>query len=168
MNQADMHQQRGLTRRQFLTIGWTVAGLIAAGEAAGAIGLFLQPRIREVFGGTVTLGRVDDLKQRLPVGGVPIYFPEARLFLARTQDGFLVMSFRCTHLNQIVDWKESGDQFHCRVHGGLYDRKGEVLGGPPPRPLDLFNMRVEHSYLIVDTSKPIQRKAYQPSQALKA
>ena len=162
-----VHQPpRRLTRRQFLAIGWTVAGLIAAGEAAAAVGLYLQPKLREVFGGQITLGPVTELKRRMPVGGVPIYFPNARMYISRTPDGFLALSQQCTHLKYPIAWMESEDQFHCPSHGALYDRAGECRGGPCPRPLDTFPLRVANGELIVDTSRVIQRQWYAPSQAL--
>jgi Rieske Fe-S protein len=40
-----------------------------------------------------------------------------------------------------------------------------VIGGPAPRPLDLFPIEVVEGQLIVDTSNPIERATYDPSQA---
>ena len=37
--QQSMDEKLGLTRRQFVAVAWTVAGLVATGEALGAIGV---------------------------------------------------------------------------------------------------------------------------------
>ena len=47
----------------------------------------------------------------------------------------------------------------------MFDTKGEVIGGPAPRPMDLFPMDVEDENVVVDTSTPIRRDKFDPSQA---
>ena len=38
---------------------------------------------------------------------------------------------------------DSAGTFSCPCHGGAYDFEGQVIGGPPVRPLDRFQTRVE-------------------------
>ena len=158
----------GLTRRQLLAIGWTVAGLVAAGEAGAATLAFMYPRLDAgSFGGKVNIGTAADAVKDLPN-------PEAkpsenfkntgRFYLTRTSDGLLALYRKCVHLGCVVPWNDAENQFHCPCHGSLYDRKGEVQGGPAPRPLDYFPITLEGGNLIVDTSKQTQRKVYDPSQ----
>ncbi len=54
----------------------------------------------------------------------------------------LALSGECTHLTCPVQKREvekaaPGDEapLRCPCHGGRFSRTGEVLGGPPPRPL---------------------------------
>jgi len=159
----------GLTRRQFLAIGWTVAGLIAAGEAGAATLSFMYPRLEAgAFGGKVIIGSLQDLVKNLPdTKAKPdeTFKNSGRFFLTRTDDGILALYRKRIHLVCVVPWNEQEDRFHCPCHGSLYNRKGEVLGGPAPRPLDVFPISQEGSSLVVDTSKQTQRKAYDPSQA---
>jgi cytochrome b6-f complex iron-sulfur subunit len=75
---------------------------------------------------------------------------------------------RCTHLGCSVPWREDEGQFHCPCHSSLYNRVGEVLGGPAPRPLDIFPIEIVDGQLSVDTGKPISRDKYDPSQATHA
>ncbi len=163
-----MEEKFGLTRRQFLAIGWTIAGLIAAGEAGAATLSFMYPRL-EVggFGSRVTIGSVQDVVKNLPDPKArpdETYKNTGRFYLSRTSDGILALYRKCVHLGCVVPWNEQEDQFHCPCHGSLYDRKGEVQGGPAPRPLDLFPIKDEGGSLVVDTATIIQRKAYDPSQ----
>ncbi|MBI4395998.1 MAG: Rieske 2Fe-2S domain-containing protein, partial [Elusimicrobia bacterium] len=37
----------------------------------------------------------------------------------------------------------------CACHNGRYDLSGRNISGPPPRPLDLFNVRVEGDEVVV-------------------
>lgn len=47
---------------------------------------------------------------------------------------------RCAHLGCPV--KEGGGVFACPCHGGAYDARGLVTAGPPPRPLDRFDVKI--------------------------
>jgi Rieske Fe-S protein len=46
----------------------------------------------------------------------------------------------------------------------LFDRNGEVTGGPAPRPLDIFPVSVKSGEVWVDTSQPTERTHFDPSQ----
>ncbi len=159
-----------LTRRQFLAVAWTLAGLLAAGESVGAVLAFAYPRQEAgAFGGQVAIGSVADIVKSLPDAKArpdETFKNTGRFYLSRTEDGLLALYRKCVHLGCIVPWNDAEDQFHCPCHGSLYNRKGEVLGGPAPRPLDLFAISVADGGLTVDTGQPIQRKVYEASQAL--
>jgi succinate dehydrogenase / fumarate reductase iron-sulfur subunit len=58
----------------------------------------------------------------------------------------------CPHLGCIVRWDGRSDQFRCACHGGTFDRNGNVLAGPPPRPLDHYQSKVEADELLVEVS----------------
>ena len=44
----------------------------------------------------------------------------------------------CTHERCFYDWDDGAAQFACRCHRGFFAVDGEVISGPPPRPLDRF------------------------------
>jgi len=54
---------------------------------------------------------------------------------------------RCAHLGCPVAYSPGSAGYVCPCHGGNYDSRGLVTGGPPPRPLDRVDIKV------VDTSK---------------
>jgi Rieske Fe-S protein len=58
------------------------------------------------------------------------------------KDGYRALSAVCTHLGCRVQWDDSAKHFQCPCHGGIYDRAGNVVSGPPPRPLDQIRARV--------------------------
>jgi menaquinol-cytochrome c reductase iron-sulfur subunit len=55
---------------------------------------------------------------------------------------FIALSTRCMHLGCPVRFVAASERFICPCHGGVYDFRGEVDGGPPVRPLDRFYTRV--------------------------
>jgi len=172
MTQATQTAQKGggLTRRQFLAIGWTVAGLVAAGEAGVAILSFMYPRLPPgSFGGVVNVGPLSDILKDLPdANAKPAdrFVNSGRFYLTRTDDGILALYRKCVHLGCVVPWNATENQFHCPCHGSLYDRRGIVLGGPAPRPLDIFPIKDDGAgNLLIDTGKITKRADYQPSQA---
>jgi Rieske Fe-S protein len=48
----------------------------------------------------------------------------------------LVLSPICPHLGCPVNWHLEQSEFRCPCHGGVFNGKGQVLAGPPPRGLD--------------------------------
>ena len=69
----------------------------------------------------------------------------------KTENGrdFVAMSNVCTHLGCRVRWVEDERKFYCPCHVGIFDEDGNVLAGPPPRPLDRFDVTVEEGRLIL-------------------
>ena len=64
------------------------------------------------------------------------------VFIDREGDGYRALSATCQHLGCSVKWEAKKKQFQCPCHGGLYDREGRVVAGPPPRPLERLRVRV--------------------------
>lgn len=149
--------QPKLSRRSFLGIAFfgTLSLFIATSIAATL--KFLKPQSTGGFGGLVYAGRVEEF----PPGSVS-HVLAGRCYIVRTPQGFLALWQRCTHLGCSVPWVEEADDFHCPCHGSLFDRLGLVLGGPAPRPLDVFPVIIRSGEVWVDTGKPIQRTGFDP------
>ncbi|HEX9676622.1 MAG TPA: ubiquinol-cytochrome c reductase iron-sulfur subunit [Anaerolineales bacterium] len=151
----------GMTRRQFFGFAWlaTLGGLI--GQAGIALLSFLKPTEPEGdFGGQVVAGELAEF----PAGSVS-YILRGRCYIVRLEDGgVLALWQRCTHLGCTVPWREEQGQFNCPCHSSLFTRRGEVIGGPAPRPLDYFPVLLEEGKLVIDTGKPTQRKQFDASQ----
>lgn len=64
------------------------------------------------------------------------------VFIDRSNDGYHALSAVCQHLGCRVNWDDGKQQFLCPCHGGVYDREGRVVAGPPPRPLERLAVRV--------------------------
>jgi len=62
---------------------------------------------------------------------------------------FVALSAVCTHLGCIVTWKPQEKIFFCPCHGGRFSETGEVLGGPPPKPLPRYTVEVRPDEVVV-------------------
>lgn len=65
-------------------------------------------------------------------------------------DHWIALSSRCMHLGCPVRWVEAAERFICPCHGGVYNVRGMVAGGPPVRPLDRFYTRLNTSTGLVE------------------
>ncbi len=55
----------------------------------------------------------------------------------------------CTHLRCVLQWNEETETILCPCHAGSFDRSGNVLSGPPPRPLRRYSAEVRADEIIV-------------------
>ncbi len=63
--------------------------------------------------------------------------------VVRTAEGEVrAFSAVCTHLGCTVQLKPETSQLWCACHNGFYDLGGNVVSGPPPRPLDKYVVNV--------------------------
>ena len=122
---------------------------------------FLAPLSRKAKGTNwIKLGEVDQLE-----AGVPTRFDFAenindawvetqalRGVWIYTDDNekFTVYNGHCPHLACSYGFEKERGIFHCPCHHGLFEMKtGKVVGGPPPRPLDTLETKVEGGVLYV-------------------
>jgi menaquinol-cytochrome c reductase iron-sulfur subunit len=63
---------------------------------------------------------------------------------------WIALSSRCMHLGCPVRYVEAAERFICPCHGGVYDFRGMVAGGPPVRPLDRFYTRMNQQTGLVE------------------
>jgi Rieske Fe-S protein len=63
---------------------------------------------------------------------------------------YVALSSRCMHLGCPVRYVSAAERFICPCHGGVYDFRGLVAGGPPVRPLDRFYTRVNKTTGMVE------------------
>lgn len=55
----------------------------------------------------------------------------------------LVFDPHCTHLGCPLAWSPGSSSFVCPCHGGSFDADGRVIGGPPPRPMIRYEVRIQ-------------------------
>ena len=63
---------------------------------------------------------------------------------------WVALSDRCMHLGCPVRYVQAAERFICPCHGGVYDFRGMVAGGPPVRPLDRFYTRLNPNTNLVE------------------
>lgn len=152
--QPDELNPREISRREFMERSIKAIGaFIGLSLAVPAAGYLIYPALQQQRGGWVRLGRTSELEP-----GVPTLFSvtidkttgwvqsEIDLsFFVVTDDGenFTVMSNICTHLGCRTHWNEEGGYILCPCHDGRFDSHGNVIGGPPPRPLRQVEFQVD-------------------------
>lgn len=156
---------KAFTRRDFVRLGIWGSAVLFLGQLTGSFLQFFWPLKVGAFGGVINLGSVD----QYPPGTVT-RVPAAKLFLAHVPDGLLAINWTCTHLGCVVPWKpeahvDKGGCFCCGCHGSEFSITGEKIGGPAPRPLDLYPITIEDGNVLVDTGTVVEREQYLPSQA---
>jgi cytochrome b6-f complex iron-sulfur subunit len=157
--------QRLVSRRAFLRNA--VLGSVGASLAliGGGFVAFFWNNKTGAFGGEIPV----PLTLVPAVGEAPYRNQGGKFYIINNEDGALAIYWKCVHLGCTVPWNDAEGDFHCPCHGSVYDRFGERIAGPAPRPLDLFPMRVDGNNVIVNTDPEgaIVRDSYDPSQALK-
>jgi menaquinol-cytochrome c reductase iron-sulfur subunit len=160
------NQQPTSSRREFL--GWI--GVATAGIAAFLAGIpivgaiFTPPTRSERIWHPV--GEVDNfnLDETVRVeftdpDAVPWAGPAAQnaAWLRRIGDeDFVCFSVYCTHVGCPVSWREGANLFICPCHGGVFDREGDVVAGPPETPLVRLDVRLREGQVeILATPMPV-------------
>ena len=69
----------------------------------------------------------------------------------QSEQEFIAFAVNCTHLGCPVQWKPDANLFLCPCHGGVYYSNGDVAGGPPPKPLPRYRVRITAGEVEVET-----------------
>jgi menaquinol-cytochrome c reductase iron-sulfur subunit len=51
-----------------------------------------------------------------------------------------------------VRWEKEAHLFMCPCHGGVYYADGTVAGGPPPKPLNQYEVRIVNKEVQIKTA----------------
>ncbi len=90
---------------------------------------------------SVVAATIHELK---PNSGKIFRFGSRPALLIRTGDGeYRAMSATCTHLSCTVQYRKDVQQIWCACHNGMYDLNGRNVSGPPPRPLEQYQVHVQ-------------------------
>jgi menaquinol-cytochrome c reductase iron-sulfur subunit len=65
---------------------------------------------------------------------------------------------QCTHLGCAYHWDETKNEFLCPCHSSLFGMDGKVKGGPAPRPLDQYDVKVEGKKLMLGSLRQSPEK----------
>jgi len=155
-----------VTRRRFMTaVTHSAGGVAAMAFTLPALGFAIGPLFsREPFdwqpiGPTsdfteqTYVTRVLTIVQGIGEAGNSIAYVRKRDPAIDTEpedqyNHFVALSSRCMHLGCPVRFVSAAQRFICPCHGGVYDFRGMVAGGPPVRPLDRFYTRVTSAGMV--------------------
>ena len=131
------------SRRTFLD--WLLGGSLTAVLGSivyPALSFLNTPKRQETAAGQVEAGPVNDEPYRTKGFKIIEYGGEAVIVVRVSDEEFRAFSAVCTHLQCIVEYRKAQDVIWCNCHDGRFNLQGEVVGGPPPRPLQQFSARV--------------------------
>jgi cytochrome b6-f complex iron-sulfur subunit len=135
-------------RRSFLN--WLL-GLWATGVAAAILYPVLRylvpPEIPEAATQSMSGGKAASL---LPNSGRIVPFGSAPAIIIRTAAGeYRAFSAVCTHLSCTVQFRPDLQHIWCACHNGHYDLFGRNTEGPPPRPLEPYDVNIRDDEIVV-------------------
>jgi Rieske Fe-S protein len=141
-----------VTRRDFARFLVLGAGAMAAGN----VGLAAWTQLRTINTGSP---RPIVALDAVPVGATYLFaYPGASdpAILLRLADAQVVaFSQRCTHLGCVVYYQSDEDRWHCPCHEGNFDTaSGDVISGPPTRPLGRIEVEVRDDGVIWALGRP--------------
>src|SRR5215467_2678305 len=111
----------------------------------------VPPPVADLGGDEVVASKVGDLK---PNGSKIFRFGTRPALLVMTAEGeYRAMSAVCTHLSCTVQYRNDLRQVWCACHNGLYDLDGRNISGPPPRPLEAFQIHVRGDEIVVSRKR---------------
>ncbi len=153
-----------ISRRQMLRSGmYGTVGLFMTQALVGA-GVMFWPAKVSGFGGKVLVPK--PLSEFKP-GDPPTKVREGKFWLSRVDEGLIALYWKCPHLGCTVPWTPEENQFHCPCHGSIYDKSGQNVGGPAPRPMDFMEVEVKGEEIWVDTGKITQRPKHDSAHITK-
>jgi len=150
---------RQVDRREFLKLAIFGAGsLLAACFGGAGLTYFLSPAFKQKQDAWVDLGPVGDIPQAGPVkmdyiqrqaDGWTTVEGRSSAWVLREDLNVTVFNPHCTHLGCAYRWDDKREAFLCPCHSGVFDKKGNVISGPPPRPLDRYQAKIEEGRLYI-------------------
>ena len=156
-----MGESKNLSRRNFFQAAiWGIGGLIGIGYGVPAVAYVVGPSLKSQQTQTwMRLGPTSKVELGTPTlftltiqtqTGWIASTEELSVYVLST-DGrtYIAMSNICTHLGCHIRWIAEQNNFFCPCHNGVFDISGSVLAGPPPRPLDRYDVKVENDQLFV-------------------
>ena len=137
-----------MNRRRFVNV-------FLGGSLLGTLGSLLYPVIRflipprqaEAVVKKMAAAKVGELA---PNTAKLFKFGSSPALLINTAEGQLrALSAVCTHLTCTVGYESDTNTLYCPCHNGRFDLSGNVISGPPPRPLETYEIEVAGGDIFV-------------------
>jgi cytochrome b6-f complex iron-sulfur subunit len=135
-----------MKRRKFLNLLLTLLGLTTAGSIVYPLGRFLAPPGEKGKSKQISLKRSEipaGEAKDIPFAGMPA------MVINRPGRGFVAFSRVCSHLGCLVDYDKVRNRIFCPCHAAVFDLEGNVVTGPPPKPLQKLPLKVEGESIVI-------------------
>ncbi len=142
--------KEGVSRRDFLGLASMGTAVVSFLIAMGGIFRMTKATVHYEESRTFKVGKPDEF----PIGTVKV-LDDKNVFIFSDNDGLHAISNVCTHLGCIISAVDWG--FQCPCHGSQFDKSGNVIGGPAPRPLLWLEVsRHVDGNLVVNAAKEVE------------
>ena len=134
-------------RRSFLSLALGTVAAVFSASLLYPLFQFLWPPAAKTGGeGSVAIP-LEEMRvgqsRVVPIRGEPV-------LLIREENKVVALSAVCTHLGCIVKYK-GGGVIHCPCHAASFDLNGNVTGGPAPRPLAYYRVRIVGGRIVIES-----------------
>lgn len=137
-------ERRGFLKRSLLWfLGIFSVGVLA--ETLVVMYRFLMPSRKRIplktfasFSTDILQGEAKEIQLR---GG--------KIILINNEGAIMAFSATCPHLGCSVKWNPNRKEFLCPCHLAAFGKNGQVLNGPPPRPMDQYRVLKEGNIVFV-------------------
>lgn len=156
-----MSSSHSISRRDFVRVVTAVLGTVmAAAIGLPAIGYILAPALKkQASEAWIPAGPLENFPPGEPtlfnftrskVNGWEKTTNSYGAYIIRGDgDKIVAFSSTCTHLSCRVSWKPEENRYTCPCHAGYFDFDGKVIDGPPPRPLDQYETKIEEGTIYI-------------------
>ncbi len=135
-----------MKRRSFLKAALAFLGATTAASFVYPLFRFLVPPPRQKKVNSLVIAKRDvplgDAKE-IVFGGIPA------IVVNRPGKGLIALSRVCTHLGCLVQYDQENKRLLCPCHAGVYDLEGNIVSGPPPKPLTKLPLKVEGETIVI-------------------
>jgi Rieske Fe-S protein len=149
MTSARSADTKQVTRKRF--VDWLLGT-----SAGGFLAAVFYPVVRYIIPPEVPESAVSSVQLAFTADEVPSN--TGRIFKFGTRPGLILktpggelraFSARCTHLDCTVQYREDLEHIWCACHNGHFDLNGKNIAGPPPEPLQAFDVNVRGDQIVV-------------------
>lgn len=147
-------EEAQVTRREFCNF----LGLTSAALFLGAGGFAAKAALESRKETTFAAARIEGAETLAPNSALNFHYPTEKdsAILIRTESGeYYAYGQKCTHLSCPVYYERQHKRLECPCHDGAFDAAtGNVLYGPPPRPLDVIEVEMRDGGVWAIGRKP--------------
>jgi Rieske Fe-S protein len=111
----------------------------------------VPPAVTNLGGDEIVACKVGDLKPNS--SKIFRFGSRPGLLMLTAQGEYRALSAVCTHLGCTVQYRSDSQQIWCACHNGVYDLTGRNISGPPPRPLEDFDVHVRGAEVVVSRKR---------------
>lgn len=140
-------EEAQVTRREFCNFLFLTSSALFLGSA-GFAGFAGKLAYNASFPKSFMPMKIEGTEALAPGNALNFHYPkenDTAILIRAADGGYYAYEQKCTHLTCPVYYSKPNDRIECPCHEGGFDvHTGNVLYGPPPRPLDLIQIEVRN------------------------